>query len=138
MEKRKGDQREKFLVARMTERQKKIAQFKAHKINQELDEMVRKAVDLFDVHEQMEEEQFCPACQAKVTVKKQSSLFEYKDDITIQVRNYPKRICSCEKNKQDFYAENYFEDIITFEIQQAIKEGKTVPKEMDLDDLLTM
>lgn len=137
-EKHIGDQKEKFLVARMTERQKKIAQFKAHKIGEELDEMVLQAVDLFDVHQHMKDEPLCPDCQKKVTVKKQPVLFEYEEELIIQVQNYPKRICGCQKNKQDMYAENYLEDIISFEIQQAIKEDQTIPQEMDLDDLLNM
>ncbi|HLQ94948.1 MAG TPA: hypothetical protein VK108_01060 [Pseudogracilibacillus sp.] len=135
-EKRIGDQREKFLVARMTERQKKIAQYKAHKTNQSVDELVIEAVAQLD-EKSFWNDHHCPSCGEEKHQEETSYVYHHEGE-EIKVRPYYKMVCGCEDNKNDFFAENYLEDLVAFEVQQLEREGKEIPSELYLDQLLTM
>jgi len=135
-EKRIGDKKEKFLVAKMTERQKKIAQFKGHKTGQSVDNFVIAAVDQLDEKTYLENNA-CPECGTKKVKTEQPFIYRHGNQ-EIKVVNYFKTSCDCKKDKSDFYAENYLEDLVEFEVMQLEKEGKEIPSEMDLDDLLRM
>ena|SRR5699024_573426 len=135
-EKRIGDKKEKFLVARMTERQKKIAQFKAHKIAQSVDDLVIAAVDQLDAHQYLEHHA-CPKCGTVKKKVKEPYIYKHHHQ-EIKVINYYTTTCECEQDKNDFYAENYLEDLVEFEVLQLEGEGKEIPAEMDLNDLLKM
>lgn len=135
-EKRIGDQKEKFLVARMTERQKKIAQYKAHKTNQTVDALVIEAVSQLD-EQSFWNDHHCPSCGKEKRQEETSFVYRHHEK-EIHVRPYYKMICACEDNKNDFFAENYLEDLVAFEVRQLEKEGKEIPAELSLDQLLTM
>lgn len=131
-----GDVKEKFLVARMTERQKKIAQFKAFKTAQTIDDLVITAVDQLDVATYLDNHK-CPKCDTPKKKVEEPYIYHHKNQ-DVKVINYYETTCKCVKDKNDFYAENYLEDLIAFEVLQLEKEGKEVPEEIDLAALLKM
>lgn len=133
---RVGDRKEKFLVARMTERQKKIAQFKAHKTGYSIDELVIEAVDQFDVMTGMKNVT-CLICEEKKVITDEPFSYPYNGK-EVKVVNYLQGKCACPDDKSDFYAENYLEDIVKFELKQIEKEGREIPDEIDLVELLQM
>ena|SRR5699024_219039 len=135
-EKRIGDQKEKFLVAQMTERQKKIAQYKGHKIGQSVDDLVIAAIDYLDEAVFLENHA-CPACGIRKDMTEKPFIYHHGNQ-EIKVVNYFTTSCDCKSNQSDFYAENYLEDLVEFEVMQLEKEGKAVPDEIDLDVLLKM
>src|SRR5699024_2323475 len=105
-EKRIGDQKEKFLVARMTERQKKIAQYKAHKTNQTVDALVIEAVSQLD-EQSFWKDHHCPSC-GKEKRQEEISFYYRHHEKEIHVRPYYKMICAFEDNKNDFFCGKLF------------------------------
>lgn len=139
-----GDRNKKFLVAEMTERQKKIAQMKARLYRGSLNEFVIKAIDEFDVSLPSRK---C-SCGNMMRVIKEDikypiSMGDIGEEVehVILIKRYPRWRCKiCNKEGRDVFNDSVFEKLMEFEILDYLNRrsrGK-LPKTIDFNDLIKM
>lgn len=143
MRKRPGDNAEKYLVVKMTERQKKIVQLKASMAGLPIDDYVIKTIN----NEEIElKQKICYDCQKEMSINKGAidypvELSDGKEHI-IKILNYPRCKCSeCGVEKFDLTSDVLVDKLIDYEIMASLnnrERPRQFPKEIDFNEMIKM
>lgn len=132
--------KEKFLVAKLTEREKLIAKTKANLYSVSLDELVKAAINEYygKVHSMD-----CPHCHEKTVVsrkKPKECVVEIRGKETVfLIDNYPINLCDvCGGEFDDMETSVNLVELIRFEILEHLRTNKPLPGRFDFEDLLKM
>lgn len=130
MQKRIGDRTEKYLVAKMTERQKRIAQLKAGIYSLSIDDLVINAIDNYPVSPIK-----CNQCGSLTASSNKTHECQIKisnKDVTITITNYPHLMCNCDDKWLHLDTLKYLEDLLHFEILERLR-NKEIPDKIQID-----
>lgn len=131
---------EKYLVANVDARKKKIALLKSNLYTMTLDDFIVEAIDQFSGKVKLTH---CHHCQQEnVVTTKKDKVIEVSiagKEHTINIKNYPRNICKlCDNVYENAKVSYYLNELIHEEINFHLKNKKPIPKDIDFNDLIKM
>jgi len=132
---------EKFLVAKMSEREKTVTKLKASMYSTSIDELVVRAIDEYNAG--AVKNMVCPYCNEQTIISKKKPKECHHSVIgeehVIKIMNYPiNNCCTCGAEFDDTNLSVYTNDLVRFEIQKALRKRESVPTEIDFNELIKM
>lgn len=132
---------EKYLVAKMSEREKTVAKLKANMYSTSIDELVVKAIN--EYNDETVKNMVCSYCNEQTIVSKKKPKECHHSvagvEHVIKIINYPiNNCCICGAEFDDMNLSVYTNDLVRFEIQKALKNRKSIPDEIDFNELIKM
>lgn len=132
--------RNKYLVSKMTKREKEIIKMKANLYSMSIDELVRLAVDQYEGRVKSSN---CPYCHQETVVTTKKPMEHHvtiaDKDYNIKVLKLPLNVCRlCDNEYQNLDVSVQLEKLIHFEIIHSLREGRPIPEEIDFNELIKM
>lgn len=126
----------KYLVAQVDNREKVVAKLKARLYGHSIDELVKQAINRYEVKVDSID---CPHCFRKMLrkkVEKETTCTVAGNDYTIRILNYPKDVCgNCGTEYDDLDVSVYTEELMRNELMGYLKRGK-LPNSLDFNQLI--